>query len=365
MAEFTPPRFPRGKADGFSMEIRKRIQSYFKDNEIANTGDWRIYHKAILWIGLYIGPFVVLLTGIIGDGLSFAFWFLMGIAMFGIGLNVMHDGNHGSYAKKGWMNKLAGASLIIMGGSPFNWRLQHNVLHHTYTNIHEHDEDLAPGVFMKFTPADKTRWIHRYQHIYAPFFYCLMTLYWVTHKDFGQVTRYHKKGLIEANNSTFAKELWKTIAIKIGYFSVIIGLPLLLTDLSWWSCVLGFIVMHAVAGLLMALVFQSAHVIQETDHPVPVSGSVEDEWMIHQLRTTANFATKNKLVGWFVGGLNFQVEHHLFPNISHVHYPKIAGIVKQCAKDFGLPYHEAPTFRRAIRSHFRLMKELGRAPSVA
>lgn len=361
MKEFAPPKFPRGSAEGFGSEIRKRIQSYFQENEIRNTGDWRIYHKAILWFMVYIAPFVLMLTGLISDGYALLLWFAMGIGMFGIGLNVMHDGNHGSYAKRGWMNRIAGASLVIMGGSPFNWRLQHNVLHHTYTNIHEHDEDIAPGVFMKFTPADETRWFHRYQHIYSPFFYSLMTLYWVTQKDFGQVVRYQRKGLIEANNSTFSKELWRTIGIKFFYFTIIIGLPFALTDMSWWSIILGFLIMHTTGGLLMALVFQSAHVIQETDYPIPEEGVIENEWMIHQLHTTANFATKNRMVSWFMGGLNFQVEHHLFPNISHVHYPKISRIVKECTKEFGLPYHEAPTWISAIRSHFRMLKKLGQA----
>ena len=358
-------QFGKVAENGFSRELRRRINQYFKENKVKRHGDWRVYHKTIVWLILYLAPLVLILTGVINLWVAFGLTFVMGIAKCGIGLNVMHDANHGSYSKKGWVNRLGGATISLMGGNVLVWKLQHNVLHHSFTNIQHKDEDIAGRYILKFTPEDPTRWFHRFQHLYSPFLYSLMTLLWAFHKDFVQLKRYHKNGLIKKHKSSYRLEMWRSVGIKVFYFGYILVLPLVLTDMTWWQWLIGFLSMHLTAGLLLGLVFQSAHVVEETENPVPVNGSIEDEWMIHQLKTTANFGTKSKWLSWFAGGLNFQVEHHLFPNISHMHYPEISKIVRQCAKEFNLPYNEAPTFMKAIVSHFRTLKALGRMPQAA
>ncbi len=361
----TTIRFSRVQGAGFSTELRKRINEYFKENQKKIHGNWGVYHKTIIWHFLYLAPYVLILNGILGAWANIGLAVLMGVAMCGIGLNVMHDANHGTFARKKWLNKLAGGSLVLMGGNPFTWRMQHNVLHHTYTNIQHKDEDIAPRYVLKFCPQDKTRWFHRYQHIYASFFYALMTIAWTLHKDFVQLIRYNKMGLLKQHKASYSKEMSRNIAIKIFYFGYIGVLPLMISDLSFGQWLIGFLTMHFTAGLLLGLIFQSAHVVEDTENPMPdAAGNMEDEWMIHQLRTTANFANRSKWFTWFAGGLNFQVEHHLFPNISHIHYPAISKIVKQTAKEFNLPYHEAPSFYTAVRSHFRALKRMGRTPQV-
>ena len=168
-------------------------------------------------------------------------------------------------------------------------------------------------------------------------------------------------GLIRRQNSTFVKEMSKTIGIKLFYFGYIMVIPLWIADISFGQWLLGFFIMHATAGLLLSLVFQSAHVVEETENPIPdQEGRLEDEFMIHQLRTTANFATNSRWFSWFAGGLNFQIEHHLFPNISHIHYPALSKIVKECTLEYNLPYHEFPTMLNAVTSHFRKLKAIGR-----
>jgi linoleoyl-CoA desaturase len=142
-----------------------------------------------------------------------------------------------------------------------------------------------------------------------------------------------------------------------------IVLPIFIGGISWWKVLLGFAVMHYVAGLILSIVFQLAHIVEETDNPMPNElGEMENTWAIHQLYTTANFAPKNRFVNWFTGGLNYQIEHHIFPNISHVHYKKISEIVKQTAQEHNLPYHEFRTMRGAIAAHFKHLKELGMKP---
>ncbi|MEM9868828.1 MAG: fatty acid desaturase, partial [Bacteroidota bacterium] len=118
-------------------------------------------------------------------------------------------------------------------------------------------------------------------------------------------------------------------------------------------------------GVILSVIFQLAHIVEDADTPLPdETGSMKNTWAIHQLFTTVNFGTRNRIMNWFTGGLNHQVEHHIFPNISHIHYTKIAKIVKQTAKEFNLPYHEYKTTRKAIISHFKHLKELGKNPAL-
>jgi len=127
---------------------------------------------------------------------------------------------------------------------------------------------------------------------------------------------------------------------------------------------IGFLIMTLVAGFILSIVFQLAHTVEHTHFPLPdeATGKMEDEWAVHQIKTTANFATKNKLVSWLVGGLNFQVEHHLFPKISHVHYPAISKIIKKACQEYGIQYIEYKRVRTAVASHVAFLREMGRSP---
>jgi len=283
--------------------------------------------------------------------------------MAGVGMNVMHDGNHGAYSSKKWVNKLMGGSIYILAGNVYNWQVQHNVLHHTYTNIHEHDEDLEAGRILRFTKHDEWRQHHKFQHLYSVFLYGLLTFNWAITSDFLQMYRYTKKKLAYGN---FPKPVinWSVLLItKIIYFSIWIVVPMLVLDIAWYKVILGFFMMHYVAGLILSIVFQLAHVIDQAETPIPdQEGQMENTWAIHQLHTTVNFGRKNRLMNWYTGGLNHQVEHHIFPNISHIHYTKISKIVKETAKEFNLPYNEYETTRKAIISHFRHLKSLGKKP---
>ncbi len=324
--------------------------------------------KSIAMFILYLGPFAILLSNVYSNGLVLlGLTILMGIGMSGVGLSVMHDACHGSYSKNHTINKIMSFSMTLIGGSALNWQLQHNNLHHTFTNIEGHDEDIAPLGFLRFSPHAQLRKIHRFQFLYAWFFYGLMTMMWALTKDFSQLKRYNKMGLLAAKHTTYSKELVKLSLNKVLYLSVFLILPMFIMNIAWWKVLLGFGIMHFTCGLILALIFQPAHVMENTEYPVPAEGTmnIEDDWAAHQLKTTANFAPKSLLLSWFVGGLNFQVEHHLFPNICHVHYKKIAPIIKETAKEFNLPYHSEPTFLSAIISHAKLLYNLGRMPAAA
>jgi linoleoyl-CoA desaturase len=289
----------------------------------------------------------------------------MGFGTAGIGLSIMHDANHGSYSKKKWINNLLGFSLNLIGGHSFNWRVQHNVLHHTYTNIHEVDEDISPRGVIRMCPESIWRPIHKYQHFYAWFLYGLLTFIWILFKDFVRLVRYQKDGLVKKQKASLLQEWIILIITKTVYITYMFLLPLLVTPFSFWQIFLGFFVMHYIAGFILAIIFQPAHVIEGTAYPMPdETGNLENNWAIHQMLTTTNFGHREKLFSWYVGGLNYQVEHHLFPNICHVHYRQIAPIVEKTAKEFGVPYKSQDTFLRAIAAHARLLKELGVRPRM-
>jgi len=359
-------KFSRVDSTKFFRTLNKRINDYFKENKLKKTGNWKLYLKTIIMFSIFLTPYFLILTIEMSQWLQLLLTVVIGIGMAGVGMNVMHDGNHGSFSSKKWVNNLMGSSIYILAGNAFNWKVQHNVLHHTYTNIQGHDEDIDAGRVIRFSKHADWHKMHKYQQYYSVFLYGLLTINWAITTDFKQLYQYLKRGLSYGKSPNAAVQ-WTILAIsKIIYVMVWIVIPILVLSLAWWKILIGFFVMHYVAGLILSVTFQLAHVMPDTDMPVPdKEGNMKNTWAIHQLFTTANFAPKNKLVGWFTGGLNRQIEHHLFSHISHVHYKELAKIVKKTAKEFNLPYNEYKTTRKAIALHFQQLKELGKEPSLA
>lgn len=358
-------RFSRIDSGKFFRTLNKRVNSYFKENNLRKTGNWQLHLKTVIMFSLFLAPYFIILSLDISQWWMLLLTIVMGAGMAGVGMNIMHDGNHGSYSSKKWINNLMGGTIYVLAGNVYNWQVQHNVLHHTYTNIHGHDEDLDAGRIIRFSKHAKWAKIHKFQQYYSVFLYGLLTFNWAITTDFKQSKRYLARKLSYGKLPSPVKQ-WSIIAItKIIYISIWIVLPMLILSISWWKILIGFFIMHYTAGLILSIVFQLAHVVKETEMPLPdETGSMKNTWAIHQLYTTVNFATKNKIVNWFTGGLNHQVEHHIFPNISHIHYAKIAKIVKQTALECNLPYNEYNTTREAIIAHFTHLKEMGTEPTI-
>lgn len=361
----TVPTFSTQDNLKFFRTLNSRVNNYFKENNIPKTGNWKIHLKTIILFTIFLTPYFLILSLEMPIGYQLLLNILMGVGMAGIGMNVMHDGNHGAYSSKSWVNKFMGGSIYVLAGNVYNWQVQHNVLHHTYTNIHGHDEDLEAGRIIRFTKNAPWYKFHRFQHYYSFFLYGLLTVNWALTTDWKQMRSYLKRNLSYGTAQSPAK-LWTVLVItKIIYAVIWIVLPILL-GVTWWKVILGFFVMHYTAGIILSIVFQLAHVVEDTANPVPnENGEIENTWAIHQLYTTANFAPKNKIVNWFTGGLNHQIEHHLYPHISHIHYGNIAELVKQTAKECNLPYHEFKTTRSAIWAHYQHLKNLGQNPQLA
>jgi linoleoyl-CoA desaturase len=357
-------KFTRPEPSQFYPTLKMRVDDYFNKNNLSPNANRTMVVKSIVMISAYLIPLAALIIFNPPFSIALLLWVLMGVAMAGIGMSVMHDALHGAYTSNKRLNFMIGSVINMIGGSIFNWKLQHNILHHTYTNVYEMDDDIDEKLILRFTEHSSPKKVHKYQWWYAFMFYGITTLYWVVAKDFVQYYKYKNNGV---NNQSPAKNrvvLFKLILLKLIYFGFFIAMPLF-AGIPALQLVAGFLLMHFVCGLILTITFQLAHTVEGTTHPLPnEKGVIEQDWAIHQMESTVNFAPHNKLLNWYVGGLNFQVEHHLFPRISHVHYPAIAPIVKATAEEFGVPYLCNPTIGGAILSHVRLLKQLGYTPDL-
>ncbi len=355
-------KFPKGDESGFYKTLNQRVNTYFKESGISKFGDPGMYVKTIVIVAGYAVPFALMLAGVITSPLAIVLaWALMGVSIAGIGMGIMHDANHGSYSSNQTVNTYIGYVLNLVGGSAENWKIQHNILHHTFTNIEGLDADITTFPMLRFSPFAKRRGAHRYQHIYAWFFYGLMTSSWVFMKDFRQFVEYHTSGMTKSYQKGFGWVITRVLLLKVIYLTVTLALPIYILPIPWYATVGCFFMMHFIGGLILGMVFQAAHIMEVCEFTMPNDeGSMKDEWAIHQLKTTTDFAPGNKLLGWFVGGLNFQVVHHLFPKVSHVHYPQLAPIVQSTAEEYGVPYNCIPSFTEAVIGHGRMLRALGR-----
>ena len=357
-------KFARKDPHNFFPTIRKRVNDYFEKNNIKKTGNARLHFKTIFVFCLYFIPFILILANILPIWAVLVSYLIMGLGNSGIGLCVMHDANHGSYSKRKWVNTLMEYSMNMIGASSFTWKIQHNVLHHSYTNIYELDEDIDDKPFLRLSPEGKLKWYHKFQHYYAPLLYSLATLSWVTQKDFKQLINYNKSGMTERCGFNPTREWFIMLFSKTFYYFYMLILPILL-GIPIWVAILGFVLMHMVSGLVITTIFQLAHVVEGPEHSdIPHDGKMDNTWAIHQLKSTANFACSNKIITFLVGGLNFQIEHHLFPTISHIHYEKISKIVKKTAEEFNLPYYEYSKFHEAVASHIKILRLLGQGKAL-
>lgn len=360
MSKVSVVKFNVGDRPEFFNELKIRINRHFKENNISRYANANMVCKTAFMLILYFSPMVLMYTGVIKlVWVNYLLWVLMGFGMSGIGLTIMHDANHGSYSRHKIINRILGFTLNFLGAYHINWKIQHNVLHHTFTNIHDFDEDIDKGV-MRFSPTQDRKGIFKYQIFYAPFFYALMTIYWLIAKDFELIFRYKKKNLLKAQGLTLGKGLLHIIFHKVWYLIMIVAIPIFTMPIAWVHVVLGFLLMHFISGFILAMVFQPAHITENTSfYKVDENSSVENNWAIHQMHTTSNYGNGSLLFSWFIGGINFQIEHHLFPNICHIHYPQISKIVKATAEEYNVPYYSHKTFLDALRSHFTVINKLG------
>ncbi|GAB3013034.1 acyl-CoA desaturase [Niabella terrae] len=356
------PKFATPAPPSFHTVLKNRINDYFKSEGTRTTGNIRLYSKALFLVLGFLALYIHLVFFTPSIGWALFECLLLSLFTSAIGFNIMHDGAHGSFSSKPWVNAVAASSLNFLGANTFMWKMKHNVIHHAYTNIDGIDDDLDAKPFLRLCETQKYYKFHRYQHFYFWMTYSLLYVFWIFFSDYKKYFT-KKVGNIPLKKMTLKDEIsfW---GFKILHALLFVVIPILTVGVGAWA--IGFAVYVLFAGFVLSIVFQLAHTVEHTHFPMPdvVTNKIEDEWAIHQLKTTANFATRNRLACWFMGGLNFQVEHHLFPKISHIHYPRINKIIKNTCQEFNVQYIEYNKVKDAVISHVSYLKQLS-SPNFA
>jgi len=343
---------------GFGVEVRRRVEQYLTDNGLSPHDSPRMYVKTAVLMAWFVLSYVLLVFAATTWWQAIPLALSLACAMAGIGFGIQHDANHNAYSDRPAINRLMGISLDALGASSYLWRVKHNVAHHTYTNVHSGDDDIDLGPLARLAPGQKRFGIHRLQQFYLWVLYGFLIPKWHFIYDFKNVVQ------AQVARSRFARprgwELVGLIGGKLLFFGWAFVVPMFFH--RWWIVLLFYAGTAYVLGLILSVTFQLAHCVEEADFPEPSTGSerLPDAWAIHQVQTTVDFARENHFLTWYLGGLNFQIEHHLFPRICHVYYPAIAGIVEATCAEFGVRYSAHRTLRGALRSHWRWLRRMGR-----
>ena len=350
------------KMNLFVETLFKRVDDLIKEKSLKKVGGIEIKIKALILFSLFFTVLFLTYTLDLNTLLTLTLYLVLGRLMAGIGMGVMHDGSHETFSSEQWLNKIAASSILLFAGTPFNWRAQHVVLHHGLTNIHGHDEDLEAGRIMRFSdkvPWEPHHWIQKYP-ILVRALYSLLTINWSVRSDFSQAKRY-LKNRIDRHRYPKKNLVWKYIvAAKIFLLLIWLALPISL-GMTWWVVILGFCLMHFVAGQDLSITFQLAHINSKTEKYENIE-FIDKHPTVHQFETSANFATDNAILTWCSGGLNHQIEHHVFPHLCSTLYPKISGIVRQTCEEFEVPYNLFATKSSAKKDHFELLRRLSTKP---
>ena len=340
----------------FSKSLKEKTNEYFQNTLQKKTGNRRIYIKAAVLLSSFVLLYVLLIFVQPLWIVSVLLCMLFGVNLAAIGFNIMHDAGHNSFSSNKNLNTVLSYSLNLLGGNIYFWKLKHNIAHHTYTNIHGEDPDIEVK-FMRIHQDQQLKKYHRFQKFYFPILYGVSYLAWIFYQDY---EKYFKQRMTGSKVRFYFPIKEKVIfwTSKIIHLFLFVILPILIV--GWVPTLIGLLITGAVCGVCLATVFQLAHVVSGTEFKTIDDSKVEEEWMIHQIQSTANFATKNKVLTWLLGGLNFQVEHHLFPKISHVHYPAINRLVQQTCKEYNIQYVEFKSFWSAFKAHLTVINAMSK-----
>jgi len=354
-----PARLKFGESSDFHAELRQRVDAYLASTGRRERDCWQMYLKTAILFALFAASYVALVFVAQTWWQALPLAVLLGLATAGIGFNVQHDGGHHAYSDHPWINKVMAMTLDVIGGSSYVWRWKHAVIHHTYSNITGHDTDIDFGFLGRMTPHQQRLRFHRWQHYYLWPLYGLFAIRWHLLGDL----REYISGRICGHRFPRPKG-WDLVGFfggKAIFITLAFGIPFLfhpvLVSLLFYS------VAALVLGIVLSVIFQLAHCVEQAEFPMPApdSGRIENAWAIHQVQTTVDFARRSRVAAWLFGGLNFQIEHHLFPRICHINYPAISKLVEETCREFGVKYTEHVSLWAGVASHFRWLRHLGRA----
>ena len=351
----TPVRFAKG--DAFYKELKRRVDAYFTETGKSPRDAWQMYLKTFIILVWFFGAYALLVFVAQNWWQGVAASLNLGLAMAAIGFNIQHDGGHRAYSRFNWINRLMAMTMDMLGGSSYVWDTKHNSIHHTYANITGHDDDIDVGVLARLSPHQKRLPFHRLQHFYMWPLYGLIAVKWQLYDDFFNVA----VGKI-GNHKLPRPKGWNLVVFlagKLFFYTIAFVIPLLTH--TWWVALTYYCLTNLFNGVVLSTVFQLAHCVGEAEFPMPdeASNTMETHWAVHQVETTVDFARRSKVLTWLLGGLNYQVEHHLFHKICHVHYPALSKVVEQTCKEYEIRYNEHPTLMAGVISHFQWLRRMG------
>ena len=342
----------------FIVETRREVEQYLASRGAHLRARLQLYVKSVVAVGILASSWAVLVFA--RPGLVPGLVCLAGVVLGAIliGFCVQHDANHGAYFRSRRFNHLLGWTAdALLGFSSYAWRVKHNVAHHTYTNVDGYDDDINQTPFARLTPTQQPRPWYRLQHIYIWPLYSLMVIRWQTGADIAAIVR--RRIGRSALHLPRRWDLVGLIAGKAVFVTWAIAVPLLVYP--WWVVLPGYLGFTMATSLVTATTFQLAHCVEEADFVSPGALAAEPRvWAVHEVETTVDFCPGNRVLTWVLGGLNYQIEHHLFPRVAHTHYPHLAEIVRRNALKHGVRYTSQPSLRAALRSHQRHLRALGR-----
>ena len=356
--------FVNRDSTAFVEELKQKVSDYFQNKGISSNANAAMILKSFILLTLMYGSYALILTNQFSLGIMSLLALLMGVCIAGIGFSVGHDALHGAYSSNPAVNKVIGFTFELLGANGYLWKITHNVIHHTYTNIHGIDEDLTVSPILRLSPRSEWKPFHRFQHLYALLAYSTAIIFWIFVKDY--------KYILQRNLGPYknikhpVSEVVLLILGKIFYYTYMIIIPLFVLNVTWWQFIIGFLLMNLTAGIILGVIFQLAHVVEGTDHPAPnTEGVIENAWTVHEMETSSDFARDNKFLSWYIGGLNYQIEHHLFPKVCSIHYPEISKIVRETAKKYNIRYNYQPSLIAAMRSHYETLKKFGKERAMS
>jgi linoleoyl-CoA desaturase len=348
---------------GFRKTLNERVNTYLRDNHLPARDVPAMYLKTVVALAWWLGTYLLLMLGHFSPLINVVLCMAWGMAIASVGFNVMHDANHGGYSNHPRINKLMSLSAEMLGMSGFRWRVKHNVWHHTYTNIAGFDDDVETYGLMRLSPRLPWKPLYRGQAWYFPVIYSLIGFDFIL-RDFMMVLIGKSDALHVYPRMNAADKVTFWVG-KLYFFVIMFALPLLV--FPWWQVLIGFVIVFVTFGVVVATVFQLAHISGDATFPEPVGDPlhIDDEWAVHEVETTVDFAPRNWLLNLYVGGLNYQIEHHLLPHICHLNYPRLAPIVRATCEEFGIRYTCYATWREAFACHWRELRLLGRPAELA
>lgn len=339
----------------FMTSLKSKIMLHIEENRKTQYANFQMWVKVFWILALWAGTYGLIISNLIHGIWLFVLAIVHALTHLLIAFNISHDANHDALSKRPIINKLFSYSLDLIGVSSYFWRIAHNQQHHTYINVLHWDDNVNGYGIMRFSPDDAHRKIHRFQHIYASVLYGLVTLNYVTLKDFKLVFK-----SIKYNKAITIRAIVELFISKIFYFSYIFVIPMYLLKLPFVNVLATFVAGHFVVGLLLSYIFQCGHLTEDAHYPHIEDEHIQDAWAIHVVKSTCDYASDNKVLTYLSGAINIHIAHHLFPTICHIHYKSLIPIIKETAQEHNLKYREHFGVVNAIASHLSMLKELGK-----